>query len=193
MPSPLGHSLAGLATAWSADIASASTSRGRSAPLALGHGLTGLSVLLAVIPDIDLLFHAHRSFTHSVSAVALVIIISAVVTGWVTGRSPWRAALTCGSAYGTHLLLDWLAADTYFPYGIQMFWPFSRAWFISGLDVFPQTERQRLLSARTIQVNLMAMAWEAVILLPIVAAVWLVRVKTAARLASKVAGRNHSA
>jgi len=199
MPSPLGHALAGLATAWGADAASGPTMAkgpGGSAvrPAAPAHWLGSLAawcILLAAIPDVDLLFHAHRSFTHSVTAVGLVIIVSAAVTGWVTHLPPLRVSFTCGCAYATHLLLDWLAADKYLPYGIQIFWPFSRTWFISGLDLFPQTERLQLLSARTIRINLTAMAWEAVILLPVVAVVGLVRVKALAGLASKVTGGDH--
>jgi membrane-bound metal-dependent hydrolase YbcI (DUF457 family) len=194
MPSPLGHALAGLAISWGADVASGLGSpKGPAGAAANPFGpLAMWCVLLAAIPDIDLLFHAHRSFTHSVTAVVLVTIFAAAVTAWVTRRRSWRVALTCGCAYATHLLLDWLAVDTHFPYGLQILWPFSRTWFISGLDLFPQTERVQLLSARTIRINLMAMAWETVILLPVVAAVGLVRVKALAGFSSKVPGGNHS-
>ena len=191
MPSPLGHALAGLATAWSADAVTRPSGLPLTTAASMGGPLAAWCVLLAAIPDADLLFHTHRSVTHSVTAVALVTIVSAAVTGWVTRRPPWRIALTCGCAYATHLLLDWLAADTYFPYGLQILWPFSRTWFISGLDLFPRTERQHLLSARTIQINLTAMAWETAILLPIVAVILLVRIKALAGFASKVTGGHH--
>ena len=197
MPSPFGHALAGVAAAWTADLlpgrregrVAASTASWFSRA---GGGLTAICLGLAVVPDVDLAFQAHRSWTHSVTAVAIVTIIAAGVTAWVTRRPAWRVALTCGGAYATHLVLDWLAADTFLPYGIQVLWPFSHAWYISGLDLFPPTGRQNLLSERTIRINAIAMATEAVALLPIVVGLWLVRVKALAGLASKLPGRDHS-
>jgi membrane-bound metal-dependent hydrolase YbcI (DUF457 family) len=196
MPSSFGHALAGLATAWSADaVAGRPLTRSRStAPLdRAGGAMAVTSMALAAIPDIDLAFHAHRSVTHSVTAVAFVTIISACVTAWVTRLPVLRVATTCAVAYGTHLLLDWLAADTYLPSGIQAFWPFSHTWFISGVDLFPQTERQALLSAKSIRINSIALAWESAIMLPIAAGAWLVRVKALARLAAEPSRSHHPA
>ena len=204
MPSPIGHALAGLAAAWSADLiprertwrtltpgppAAATASLFDRA----GGALTLICMGLAVAPDLDLLFHAHRSVTHSLSAVAATTIVAAGVTGWVTRRPSWRVALMCGGAYATHLLLDWLAADPYWPYGIQIFWPFNDAWYLSGVNLFPGTERLRVFSFRTMRINLLAMAWETAILFPLVVLLWLVRVKALARLAPEVPGSDHSA
>ena len=197
MPSPLGHALAGIIAAWSADLvpghrawrtASASASFCDRA----GGAVTLLCSGIAILPDLDLAFHAHRSVSHSLFAVALMTIISAAVTGWVTRRPVWRVAFMCGSAYGTHLLMDWLAVDTYLPYGLQVFWPFSHTWYISGMDLFAQTERRLLFSARSIRINLTAMGWETAILLPIVVLLWLVRVKALAGLAPKMSGGDHA-
>jgi membrane-bound metal-dependent hydrolase YbcI (DUF457 family) len=205
MPSPLGHALAGLAAAWSADLmpgtrAWRTTAPGNPAPPAAsslfdraGGALTLVCVGLAVAPDLDLLFDAHRSVTHSLSAVAAITIIAAGVTGWVTPRPVWRVALMCGGAYATHLLLDWLATDTSVPYGIRVFWPFNDGWYLSGVNVFPGTERRRVFSLRTMRINLLAMAWETATLFPLVAALWLVRVKALAGLAPEIPRRNHTA
>ena len=197
MPSPIGHALAGLAAALGADLVPGRRAW-RTAPpsaslfLRAGGTLTVICLALAVFPDIDLLFRAHRSVTHSVTAVAIVTIIAGVVTDRVTQRPVARVALMCGAAYATHLLLDWMAVDTYPPYGIQLFWPFSSRWYMSSLSVFPQTERLRVWSLRAIRINLLAMAWETAILLPVVGLVWLVRVKTLARFAAKMARSDHS-
>jgi len=102
-------------------------------------------------------------------------------------------ALTCAAAYATHLLLDWLSADTLPPYGLQLWWPFSGGWFISGWDLFRQTERRHFLSAASIAKNLLAILQEVAILAPPLVALWLVRVKALARLPSEVARRNHAA
>ena len=98
----------------------------------------------------------HRSVTHSIGAIILVTIIAMAVTGWVTGRIEWSVSLVCGAAYGSHLLLDWLARDPNPPAAFKPFGPFSSQWFISGWNLFPPTERQDLLSARAILINLRA-------------------------------------
>ncbi len=178
MPSSVGHALAGLATAWTADL----VPRSRTAPAPssaslyrrAGGGLAVASVVLAAIPDIDLVWHVHRTFTHSVTAALIVGAVAAVVA---RGRTLpiRRVAVVCACAYATHLLLDWMAADTLPPYGIELLWPFSNRFFISGWDVFLQTERRHFFSVATIETNLRTIAVEVAILLPIVVAVWLVR------------------
>jgi hypothetical protein len=129
--------------------------------------------------------------SHSITAVILVTILAVAVTRSVTEQPPWRSAVMCGTAYATHLFLDWLAIDRNFPYGLQVLWPFSQTWFISGVDLFPQTARSPLFSLHTWRVNLHAMLWETIILMPIVILVWLIRVKTLSRLAPQLAGRHH--
>ena len=197
MPSPLGHALAGVAVAWSADLVPGRRAWRTSVPAAsfferAGGALTWICAGLGILPDGDLVFRVHRTFSHSLSALVFVTIIAAGVTGWVTRRPVWRVALMCGGAYGTHLLLDWVAIDRYLPYGIELFWPFSHEWFISGVDLFPQTARQRVFSLSSLRINLIAMAWETAILLPVVALLWLVRVKALAGLAAKLPGGDHA-
>jgi hypothetical protein len=102
-------------------------------------------------------------------------------------------ALMCAAAYATHLLLDWLGVDNYPPRGLQALWPFSDAWFISNLDLFRQTARRQLATAAVIRLNLLAIGQEAAILLPILAALWLVRVKALAGLPTELAPSDHAA
>jgi membrane-bound metal-dependent hydrolase YbcI (DUF457 family) len=197
MPSPFGHAIAGAAAAWCVDFLPGGR-EWRTAPAhapllqRAGGMTTAVCAGLAVLPDIDLLFDAHRSVTHSVTAVFFVTIIAAAVTGWVTDRPAWRIALMCGSAYGTHLVLDWLAVDRYFPYGLQVFWPFSATWYISGLNLFPQTERYGLFTLRALWINLDAFLWEAIFLVPVATLVWLIRVKALAGLAPQLSSRHHA-
>ncbi len=190
MPTPVGHALGGIAVAWTSDRRAS-------------RRLTIVCAAIAAAADLDLLFpYPHRTASHSVTAVALTIIIAALVTGqvtagsrhrkWLTADGRWRIPLTCGAAYATHLLLDWMGADSSFPYGLQMLWPLSDRWFISGWDVFPQTERRRFWTAATMQVNATAVARELLILAPIVAALWLVRVKAATRLPAEIPSRDHA-
>jgi membrane-bound metal-dependent hydrolase YbcI (DUF457 family) len=193
MPSPVGHALAGVATVWTL------TPR---AP----RRLLVIAAALAALPDADLVHPGwHRAYTHSVGAIIVVIIITAAVTGWVnrkqraTARSPTAltspvgVALIFGAAYASHLLLDWLGADHFAPYGIRALWPFNDRWYISGFDIFQQTARRHLFTWPVILQDVRAITREVAILAPILYLLWLVRVKPATRLASELTGAHHPA
>lgn len=196
MPSPIGHALGGLAVAWAADLLPPQThgrprdpSNGR--PEGPHYNYLCLCAGLAVLPDGDLLFPiAHRTATHSVAAVAAVALLM-IVASRVTGKVTARVALACVAAYASHLLLDWLQADPTPPLGIQALWPVSSRWFISGWDLLRPTERRHMFEPATMQRNVIAIAQEIVILAPVAAAAWLVRVKTLARLPAEMARRDH--
>jgi len=179
MPTPIGHALAGLAVAWSAEPPN------EAQPLvrALARPLTLVCIALAVLPDIDLLYPPlHRAATHSIGAVVLITIIAAGVTGWVTGRISWRIAFVCAAAYASHILTDWLGTDrSYAPYGIQMLWPFDKEWYISGWDVFLPVERRNPFSAATIRTDTSAAIREIVILGSVVLAIWFARKRSPQR------------
>jgi inner membrane protein len=206
MPSPVGHALAGVAVAWASDLAPGRRAWRTTDPKAslfarAGGTLTLACGALAAAPDLDLFFPIrHRAVTHSLGAVIVIFIVAAAVTGWVRpGLEPERPAppilrigLMCAAAYGSHLFLDWLSVDTSFPYGLQALWPFSDGWYISGLDLFPGTERRHLLSLAAFRTNLIAVSHEAAILLPVLGLLWLVRVKALAGLATEPAGGHHA-
>jgi inner membrane protein len=181
VPSPIGHLLGGAAVAWGGDAIDRRRSSLR---------FVATCAVLAAAPDLDLLVRGyHRSFTHSLTAVLVVFIVAASVTGRVNS---WRAAIVCACAYASHLLLDWLGGDTLPPFGLQVFWPFDHRYFMSGLTLFAETERHNPLSAPTILKNLWAAATEIGILGPIAAGLWLVRVKALARLPAQVPSRDHA-
>jgi membrane-bound metal-dependent hydrolase YbcI (DUF457 family) len=179
MPSPVGHALGGIAAAWALDLVSGRRSHRGVADASLAEPTPGVVTLvcagLATLPDADLLLGVHRTASHSISAVVLVTIVAALVTGWVTPGTWRRVALMCGAAYASHLLLDWMAVDRNPPSGMQLLWPFSRAWFISGLDLFPPTQRYRIWSAAAMRTNVIACAWETALLLPIVMLLWVTK------------------
>lgn len=188
MPSPIGHALAGLAVAIAGDRHAAALGFGRF----LTRPLTLWSVAIAALPDADLLVPGfHRRATHSIIATILVTIVAMVVTGWVT-RSRQSAvgsrqspvnnresvvmiALVCAAAHASHLLLDWLGADWFAPPGIQLLWPFSGEWFISGWDLFARVERRDPFASATMISNLKAAARELGLVGPVAAACWLLR------------------
>lgn len=182
MPSPLGHSLAGLAVAWFVQPESA-TSGPPGAHHAVGSPsprhrtpFTGTvwfwCALTAALPDIDLIIpQAHRSATHSVTASLLIFIVTVVVTGKVTPRPAWGLATALAVAHASHLLLDWLGSDRFPPFGLQAFWPFSDRFYISGVDLFPPVER-RLLRPEAFSVNAYAALAEVLIAGPVALTAW---------------------
>jgi membrane-bound metal-dependent hydrolase YbcI (DUF457 family) len=197
MPSPIGHALAGLAAAWGVDLVPGDRAW-RTAPAGAswyaraGDGLTLTCALLAAAPDLDLLVpRFHRSITHSVTAVAAAALVSAIVAAR-RRRPVLRVAVMCAAAWATHLLLDWLGVDRlYAPFGIQMLWPFSHAWFISGWDVFAGTERHDIFGAAAMRENGAALLREIAIVGPVTLAVFLVRVKALAGLFPELPPGHH--
>ena len=197
MPSPIGHALVGLVAAWAVDLVPGERAW-RIAPRPAswlgraGNGLTLACVALAAAADLDLLFASHRTATHSLGAVVLVGAFAAALAAYAQ-RPVIRVASMCAAAYATHLFADWLAVDISPPRGIQALWPFSREWFISGIDLFQRTERRDLWTFATIITNLKTILLELMILGPLVVALWLVRVKALTRLPSEMARRDHAA
>jgi len=148
MPSPVGHALGGIAAGVPI------TGRSRAA--------IGWLAAIGAAADLDLLVGAHRGISHSIGAALLAGLIASLVT-----RSPrWGAAST--AAWGSHVLFDWLGADTWPPLGIPALWPFTEAYYQSPVSIFPSVSRQYWLGGRFIYFNVKALAVELVILLPIV-------------------------
>jgi len=174
MPSPIGHTLAGLTVGW------LSAPRPRAPVRRLADAFNPFVLwcaFVAAIPDADLLVpHFHRTASHSLTATAFILIIATAVTGKVTTRPVWQFALALAAAHATHLLLDWLGTDRFPPPGIQVFWPFKDQFYISGFDLFPPVER-RLLRPEALAINARAAMWEALIMGPVAFAAWQVRVR----------------
>jgi membrane-bound metal-dependent hydrolase YbcI (DUF457 family) len=186
MPSPIAHAVGGVAVAWAADLLPGRASAAAGPRVAL------TCACLAALPDIDLLLPiTHRTVTHSFAAVAVVGVLMIIAAG-VTGKVTTKIALTCMAAYASHLLLDWLQADPTPPFGLQLLWPFSSRWFLSGWSVFRATDRRHFLELPTMKRNAVAMLQELAILAPVLAALWLVRVKALARFAAELPRGDHS-
>jgi membrane-bound metal-dependent hydrolase YbcI (DUF457 family) len=153
MPSPVGHALAGATIAWG---------------ITPGRPLVALVCAgLAAAPDLDLVVpQGHRMASHSVAAVAVVTIVTIMVTRQVTSRRCWPVVVACAAAYSSHLLLDWLAIDPSPPRGLQLLWPFTDRWYISGLDLFHGTARRNIFSGASLRTNALAIAQELAMLLP---------------------------
>jgi inner membrane protein len=183
MPSPIGHGLAGLAIGLALEPAEPEAARSTTTRLSR-YAIIG--AIVAALPDTDLLLEQfHRGATHSVGATAVLMIIAAAVTGWVTGRVQWRWVALVGAAHASHIVMDWMGVDPYAPPGLQALWPFSHQFYISGWDIFPPTER-RLSMAGAFWINARAFVVEVGMLAPLAAAVFLARRSRRSRVPTSV-------
>lgn len=171
MPSPFGHALAGAAIGFAA-LPSLDPPQPPVSSVNIWR-VPALCAAIAALPDADLLVSGfHRGPTHSLTATALVLIVTAAVTGQVTGKVHWRLALACALAHASHPLMDWLGTDYFRLRGVELFWPFSSRFYISDWDIFPETERRLRGNPRAFAINLRAFLAELGLVGPLVLAAW---------------------
>lgn len=167
MPSPIGHSLAGLAAGWS--IAPPPEDRRARVKQA------AIFLALGAAPDLDLLIHRHRFETHSIGA-ALVAGAVAALMRWPVASSRLRIFFAVTASWATHPLLDMLAPDHWPPIGVMALWPFSHRFYITGIEIFLPIAREWR-SHATYVLDARAGAREILVLLPIVLVVWWLRTR----------------
>ena len=174
MPSPAGHLIAGVAVAWAAEAFALRRPRVLDAgrPFAAAPIVTPLVLAcaaLALAPDLDILLASHRTYTHSLGAVALVAAFSAAVARGL-GAPAVAIGLACGAAVASHIALDWLGHDTGTPpIGLMALWPLSASFFYSGIDLFADMSRRYWQPEEFILKNAVSVARELLILVPIAA------------------------
>jgi membrane-bound metal-dependent hydrolase YbcI (DUF457 family) len=158
MPSPVGHALGGLAV-------------GLLVSSRADWRLLAACAAAAAVADADFLLPIrHRGASHSVGAA---VIAGLATYAWMklvaVHRNPARLGFALAAAYGTHVLFDWLGADSSVPRGLMALWPFSTSFFISDADLFNSVDRRYWLPGfgRRIAV---ALVREMAILGPLVAA-----------------------
>jgi hypothetical protein len=138
-------------------------------------------VVVASLPDADFLVGLvagdanlyHHGLTHSIGFCALATPVAALILDrcWALGFWKWTAVN--GILLTSHLVLDALTADTRAPFGQPLLWPFWGGYLQAPTTVFLDVRR---LGARTeffsslwSTHNLKAVAWEILLLGPLVA------------------------
>lgn len=147
MPSPIGHSIAGL-------IISVLRNRIGSWKQWLNHWKQGiLYVLLANLPDIDFFDPRtgrwtmqadgfHHQQVHSIG-FAVLVALSIGMIGWIAKRKwIWSAVFWSFIAVGSHILLDYLFSNP--PPGMPIFFPFTSVKFPSPLGLAYQLDETDL-------------------------------------------------
>lgn len=167
MPTPVAHALAGTAV-----YLSASPKPRRHDPW-----LFATAVVAACFADVDFGLNFltgenyHHYFTHSLAFSSLFAIAGYFFSRVSRRPAPARDGWILGAAYLTHVLLDMFSKDTSLPYGVELLWPFSDAFFIAPFTVFDDIWRgtlQKLLGLH----NWLAVAREIAIVGPVVLLVW---------------------
>ncbi|MEB3281157.1 MAG: metal-dependent hydrolase [Lyngbya sp.] len=136
MPSPVGHSLAGVCGYILAQP-----------HIPKRHRLSVLfaSVFIANAPDLDILVGIvlrgepgifHRQATHSLIVAILIGLLTALIARSVKLKEWNWLGLWTGGVYTSHIFLDLMVADDALPFGVQAFWPFTADYFIFPLTIF---------------------------------------------------------
>ena len=135
-----------------------------------------VAVAAAVAPDLDLLLrfidgrNHHQAESHSIGAVLIVGAVVALVARVAGSRWAVSLGLVAAAGWGSHLLLDYLGRDTHPPIGLPILWPFAHGYFKFPWPLF--LDIGRTLSWHTVRHNALAVAWEMVLMLPILLATW---------------------
>ena len=137
-----------------------------------------MTVAAAIAPDLDLVLKAfglavHQGASHSVGAAVLAGV--AVAAAAAIARSPRPAILGLAASLGwtSHLVLDLLNRDTHPPIGLPALWPFSYAHYKLPWPIF--MDIGRTLEWNTVRHDALALAWEALLLCPLLVVTWRAR------------------
>lgn len=107
----------------------------------------------------------HHGASHSFGFALLAGLLMLGLGGFLRNQPLLRWFWLGFILYSTHLLLDSLTKDTLPPAGIPLFWPLSDA-YVKGPDIFLDIRRSISLWG-TWAHNLKALAWEALLLTPL--------------------------
>jgi len=162
MCSPVGHGLAGyiLYLAWN-----------RNYQLIGDWKKIVLYLFAANAPDLDfipgiLVGDANR-FHHGISHTLGFSVLFALSMYVMSGFKRKKDFIIFFLLYFSHVVIDFLTADTSPPFGVMLFWPFTQRYFISSYSVFFDIHHLTLSDLFDLH-NIKAMAWEAAVFFSII-------------------------
>jgi len=167
MPSPVGHLLAGA-------IVHAAFARDRSDLMNFRRAVPVLGA--AVVADVDLLFRwfdpqaLHQGPTHGIGSALLAGLVVLMLARLFRANRWIRLGLAVATAWGSHILLDWLNVDSSVPIGLMALWPFDDAYYKASWPVLLDIGRQ--MSWEAMCHNAVAVAWEMALLGPLALGIW---------------------
>lgn len=182
MPSPIGHTLAGICGFYLAYPQIPKTQR---IPALL------TAIFVANSPDLDILagliLHQdptilHRQGTHSFIVAIVIGCLIAIVARILNFKSWNWIGIWFAGLYASHIFLDLWVADGAAPYGLQAFWPVSLDYLISPLTIlngfdYSEPGLTMLQSMMTFN-NLIGVLKELVIFTPLAWFAWIFAMKS---------------
>ena len=139
---------------------------------------TVVTVLAAIAPDLDLVLKqvglaVHQGASHSVTAAVLAGVAVSAAAALARWPRPLVLGLAASLGWSSHLALDLLNLDTHPPIGIEALWPFSLAHYKFPWPIF--MDIGRTLDWKTVRHDALALAWEALLLCPLLVVTWRAR------------------
>lgn len=161
MPSPIGHSLAG------GIIYVISVKQVAKTWKSLLGGIL-FCLIYSNLPDIDFLpgiiVGSLNKYHHVITHSLFFSVVLALLTGFIAGR---KAGWLSFILLGIHIIMDYFTADTSFPYGMTIFWPFSNTYFISPISIFLAYKKRAEVMDIINPVNMGGYIYELFLLLPV--------------------------
>lgn len=197
MPSPVGHSLAGIAFSGLGRRSLGGDRRAFRDQVAL---LVAL-IFAANAPDLDFLpgillgdpDRFHHGPSHSLGAALAFAVVAWLGARALRARDAARLGLLMTLAFASHLLLDMLSLDRRPPSGVPLLWPFSGRTFVLPFAVFMDVRREpaagSFLASVLLRDNFIAALWELVVMglvLAVNRASWMAGVMLGARTRDRV-------
>jgi len=106
-------------------------------------------IILANLADFDYLFgflvgepnKYHHQFMHSILISVVTAGIFAVIFCIKKREKISKIFVLFFLVYFSHVLIDFFTLDTSFPFGEQLFWPFSDGYYISSFSIFADVQK----------------------------------------------------
>jgi len=175
----------------------------------VGHTLFGLSIFLgspfwdrwkwfravlfvlvvANLPDLDIFIgfvsgspnQYHQHFSHSLFFAVLISILTGILYQLYQKKAGFRMGLLTLMILLSHDFLDFLGRDSSYPYGIQLFWPFSQDFYLSPVQIVRSVSKSSssgtFIQSLFCRHNALTVASELAVFLPLSAGLYLWRKK----------------
>lgn len=128
--------------------------------------IIALYVFAANAPDLDFIpgifiGNANR-FHHGISHTLGFSLLFALIMYMIPRFRTRKDFAIFFSLYFGHVVIDFFTADTSAPFGIMLFWPFTKRYFISSYSLFSDIHHLTLSDLFDLH-NVKAIVWEAVV------------------------------
>lgn len=171
MPSPIGHSMMGIAVYIATVRSSKWLSRwNRLLLLVLFSAGADLDYIPALFGGLEFANNLHRGISHTILFGVAAATLYLLIARATTRKLMWSSALVLLAAYLMHLSLDIFTDDGKPPYGIPIFHPFSNFHVYARYSIFPQIAKHSyadIFSLHNVKVALFEIAFFGIMILGI--------------------------